>query len=153
MNGIQSKIRKVLFFHHFKQKSSRSEGKARPEQIWCLNNGNLKNEKGEWQSTDSKWSLPDDGKSGLVRRHGCQGDGCIPKIRVLERVVSPETSESKVEFQKEFTVEDLDRQQWYRRKEFENGCFTLSNNQKYLQGSEMELKATTNPKESGKCSY
>ena len=148
MNGIQSKIRKVLFFHHFKQKSSCSEGKARPEQIWCLHNGTLTNEKGEWQATDSKWSLPDDGKSGLVRRHGHESE-----IGVLERVVSPETSDTKVELQKEFTVEDLDRQQWYRRKEFENGCFTLSNNQKYLQGSEMELKATTNPKESGKCSY
>ena len=91
--------------------------------------------------------MPDDGKSGLVRRHGHESE-----IGVLERVVSPETSETKVELQEEFTVEDLDRQQWYRRKDFENGCFTLSNNQKYLQGSEMELKATTNPKESGKCS-
>ena len=89
---------------------------VKDEQLWCFDGKTLTNKKGVWTSL-SEWTLPDSGNVGLVKDEG------------TDHVLGVEST-GKVTLQKE--IEHNIKQQWFRSKDFENRCFQLSNDAKYL---------------------
>ena len=110
------------------------------EQIWCLDDETLSNKKGIWKS-DSKWTLPEAETSGLVKD--------TTNSLVLD--VSPKEIVTKKD---EITDQDIERQKWFRREDFDNGCFVLSNNLRYLTAIDDSGTAKLNVQDSlRQCKY
>ena len=85
--------------------------------------------------------MPEPGTSGLIEN--------TAEAKVLE--VNPVKTETIVTLEVEITDQDIDRQKWFRRENFENGCFVLSNKLRYLTAKDSVTLKVDEPLE--KCKY
>ena len=101
--------------------------KDKEEQLWRYDSATKKltNKKNIWTSA-SDWILPEPGTSGPIEN--------TAEAKVLE--VNPVETEKDVTLKVEITDQDIDRQKWFRREDFDNGCFVLSNKLRYLTAKE-----------------
>ena len=120
-----------------------SLAKDKEEQLWRYDSATKKltNKKKIWTSA-SDWILPETGTSGLVKEN-------TTDAKVLE--VNPIETETSVTLEVEITDQDIDRQKWFRREDFENGCFVLSNKLRYLTAKDAVTLKVDEPLE--KCKY
>ena len=122
-----------------------SLAKDKEEQLWRYDSATKKltNKKNIWTST-SDWILPKTGTSGLVKEN-------TTEAKVLE--VNPVKTETVVTLEVEITDQDIDRQKWFRRENFENGCFVLSNKLRYLTAKDADTLMVDKPLEKCKCLF
>ena len=86
--------------------------------------------------------MPEPGTSGLVIENTAEA-------KVLE--VNPVETETDVSLKFEITDQDIDRQKWFRREDFDDGCFVLSNKLRYLTAKDADTLKLDEPLE--KCKY